>query len=71
MDVVLQKLEVIEKKVDALFDILGEIAIDYIEEEELTEEERGLLKEALKEAEEGKVIPLEDVLDELEHSSKH
>jgi len=66
MDRVLQKLESIEKKVDALFDILSDIAIDYIEEEELTEEEKKALEEALREVKEGKIVPLEDVLNELE-----
>lgn len=51
---------------DALFDILSDIAIDYIEEEELTEEEKKALEEALREVKEGKIVPLEDVLNELE-----
>ncbi len=69
MDRVLQKLEIIERKVDAIFDILGEMGIEWIEEEELTEEELKELEEAIRELKEGKAVPLEEVLHELEGSS--
>jgi len=64
--VILQELKRLREKVDRIEKMLEYIVGSLLPEEEMSDEDRETLREALEEHRKGETIPLEEVLKQLE-----
>lgn len=64
--VILQELKQLREKVDKIEKMLEYIVDSLLPEEEMSDEDRETLREALEEHRKGETIPLEEVLKQLE-----
>ena len=64
--VILQELKQLREKVDKIEKMLEYIVGSLLPEEEMSDEDREALREALEEHRKGEIVPLEEVLKQLE-----